>query len=113
MTRPIADTECLIGLLYMDQKKYNNAIAAFTKAVSLDPLLASAELGLAQATQQTGDTGAALAHLKRLEDITAKNTGRTVDFAYGKAGKFSKAEKIVPPQPESTGPPATAAAPTP
>jgi len=108
-----ADTECLIGLLYMDQKKYSDAIVAFTKAVAIDPQLASAELGLAQASQQTGDTDAALAHLKSLEDITAKNTGRTVDFAYGKAGKFSKAEKIVAPQPESTGPPAPESAPTP
>lgn len=103
-----AGTECLIGLLYMDQKKYSDAIVAFTKAVSIDPLLASAELGLAQAAQQTGAIGQSLAHLKRLEEMSADNTGRTVDFAYGKAGKFSTAEKIVPPAPQTT-----AAAPSP
>jgi tetratricopeptide (TPR) repeat protein len=105
--RADADTQCLIGLLYMDQKKYGDAIVAFTKAVAIDPQLASAELGLAQATQQTGAIGQSLAHLKMLEDMTAKNTGRTVDFAYGKAGKFSKAEKIVPPTPQPTEPPTT------
>jgi tetratricopeptide (TPR) repeat protein len=108
-----ADTECLIGLLYMDQKKYIEAIVVFTKAVAINPLLASAELGLAQATQQTGAIGQSLGHLKLLEDMTAKNTGRTVDFAYGKAGKFSKAEPIVPPTPQSMEAPATAAAPSP
>ena len=111
-----ADTECLIGLLYMDQKKYSDAIVAFTRAVAIDPQLATAELGLAQATQQTGAIGQSLAHLKTLENMTANNTGRTVDFAYGKAGKFSKAEKIVPPEPvsaapQSTEPPSSAAAP--
>jgi tetratricopeptide (TPR) repeat protein len=108
-----ADTECLIGLLYMDEKKYSDAIVAFTKAVAIDPLLASAELGLAQATQQTGAIGQSLGHLKLLEDMTAKNTGRSVDFAYGKAGKFSKAEPIVPPTPQATQAPATAAPPSP
>jgi tetratricopeptide (TPR) repeat protein len=97
-----ADTQCLIGLLYLDQKQYANAIGAFTKAITLDPLLASAELGLAQAKQQTGAIGESLAHLKRLEDMSANNTGRTVDFAYGKAGELSKAEKIVPPEPQSS-----------
>ena len=104
-----ADTQCLIGMLYMNQKKYGDAIVAFSKAVAIDPLLASAELGLAQATQQTGAIGQSLAHLKTLEDMTANNTGRTVDFAYGKAGKFSKAEKIVPPAPQPTEPPTTPA----
>lgn len=96
------DTQCLIGLLYLDQKQYANAIGAFTKAITLDPLLASAELGLAQAKQQTGAVGESLAHLKRLEEMSANNTGRTVDFAYGKAGKLSKAEKIVPPEAQSS-----------
>jgi len=106
-----ADTECLIGLLYMDQKKFSDAIVAFTKAVAIDPQLATAELGLAQAMQQSGAIGQSLAHLKLLEDMTADNTGRTVDFAYGKAGPYSKAEPIVPPTPQSTEPPSSAAAP--
>jgi tetratricopeptide (TPR) repeat protein len=93
-----ADTQCLIGLTRLGQKQYDRAISAFTKALALDPLLASAELGLAQAMQQKGDADGSLAHLARLEDMTAKNTGRTVEFAYGQAGKFSKAEKIVPPE---------------
>ncbi len=96
-----ADTQCLIGLVSLDQKQYDRAISAFTKAIALDPLLASAELGLAQAMQQTKDADGSLAHLARLEDMATKNTGRTVEFAYGQAGKFSKAEKIVPPEPGS------------
>jgi tetratricopeptide (TPR) repeat protein len=103
-----ANTECLIGLIRLDQKQYGKSIAAFTKAIALDPLLASAELGIAQAMQQTGDADGSLAHLARLEDMTGKNTGRAVEFTYGKAGKFSKAEKIVPPTP-----PPTAASPSP
>lgn len=105
-----ADTQCLIGLINLDQKQYDKAIAAFTKALALDPLLASAELGLAQAMQQTKDADGSLAHLTRLEDMTTKNTGRTVEFAYGQAGKFSKAEKIVPPAP-GTQPKAASPAP--
>jgi superkiller protein 3 len=105
-----ADTECLIGLVSLDQKHYDKAIAAFTKAITLDPLLASAELGLAQAMQQRGDADGSLAHLARLENMTAKNTGRSVEFSYGQAGKFSKAEKIVPPEP---GAQPTAASPAP
>jgi superkiller protein 3 len=105
-----ADTQCLIGLTTLDLKQYDKAIAAFTKALALDPLLASAELGLAQAMQQSGDADGSLAHLARLEDMTAKNTGRTVEFAYGQAGKFSKAEKIVSPEP---GAHPTAASPAP
>jgi len=103
-----ADTQCLLGLLYLDQKQYTNATVTLTKASELDPLLASAELGLAQATQQSGAIGQSLKHLGRLQEMTANNTGRTVDFAYGKGGKFSKAEKIVPP-----GTQATAATPAP
>lgn len=95
-----ADTQCLIGLLYLEENRYGEAIAAFTKAVAFDAHLASAELGLAQAKQQTGDTEDSVAHLKRLEELMAKSDGRTVDFAYGKAGKFSKAEKIIPPESE-------------
>ena len=106
-----ADTQCLIGLLLMDQKKYSDAIGAFTKAVAIDPQLATAELGLAQATQQTGAIDQSLAHLKALEGLNAKNTGRTVDFAYGKAGRYSKAEPIVPPQTDSPEPRPVAPAP--
>jgi tetratricopeptide (TPR) repeat protein len=106
-----ADTECLIGLLYMDDKKYSEAIGAFSKAIASDPQLATAELGLAQATQQTGAIGQSLAHLKLLEDMSAKNTGTSVDFAYGKAGPYSKAEPIVPPASPSTSSPQSTDAP--
>jgi len=95
----------------MDQKKYSDAIVAFTRAVATDPQLVTAELGLAQATQQSGAIGESLAHLKLLEDMTAKNTGRTVDFTYGKAGPYSKAEPIVPPAQQSTEPASSAPAP--
>jgi len=37
--------------------------------------------------------------LNRLQELTSDDGGHTSEFAYGKAGKLSFAEKIVPPQP--------------
>src|SRR5580704_1301575 len=51
-----ADTQYFLGLIYSQQQQYDKAIAAFRRAISLNPFQVSAEFGLAQALQRTGDT---------------------------------------------------------
>jgi hypothetical protein len=71
--------------------------------VKLDPFHASAELGLAEVAQHTGDTAAALAHLNRFRHITSDNLGEPISVAYGQQGKYSRAQEL-PQEPERVFP---------
>ena len=72
----------------------SKAIAAYKRAVQLNPFHASAELGLAEIAQQTNDTDAALAHLNRFRHITSDNLGEPVSVSYGEQGKYSRAQPL-------------------
>lgn len=94
-----ADTQYFIGDLLSKNEQYAKASAAYLNAVKLNPFHASAELGLAEAAQHTGDTDAALAHLNRFRHITSENLGEPVSVAYGKQGRYSRVEEL-PREPE-------------
>ena len=89
-----ADTQYFLGALYSDDRQYAKATAAFSDAVKLNPFYASAELGLAQVAQQTGDTDSALAHLNRFRHIISENLGVPIRTAYGEQGKYSRAQEL-------------------
>ena len=98
-----ADTQYFMGLIYAQQQDYKKAIAAFQKAVALNPFQVSAEFGLAQAMQRSGDPAHAKDHFDRFQHMTAAKLGKPVSFIYGEQGKYSLAE-IMQPAPEPVPP---------
>jgi hypothetical protein len=99
-----ADTQFFIGDLLSKSGQYPKAAAVYANAVKLDPFHASAELGLVEVAQHTGDTDAALAHLNRFRHITSENLGEPISVAYGKQGKYSRSEEL-PREPARVLPP--------
>jgi Flp pilus assembly protein TadD len=98
-----ADTQYFLGLTYSQQQQYPKAIAAFRRAISLNPFQVSAEFGLAQALQRSGDTAQAKGHFDKFQHLTAEKLGKPVSFIYGEQGKYSLAE-ILQPAPEPVPP---------
>src|SRR6202046_4534649 len=91
-----ADTQYFLGLIYSQQQQYDKAIAAFRRAISLNPFQVSAEFGLAQALQRTGDTAHAKEHFDKFQHLTSEKLGKPVSFIYGEQGKYSLAEGLQP-----------------
>ena len=71
--------------------------------MNLNAFHASAELGLAEVAQRTGDIDSALLHLNRFRHITADNLGEPISVAYGQQGRYSRAEEL-PREPETVLP---------
>jgi Tfp pilus assembly protein PilF len=89
-----ADTHYFIGALLTQQQKYEEAIAAFERALSLYPFHASSEFGVARAYQRMGRTDSASEHLARFRKITEQHLGGPLGAGYGDQGRFSVAEPI-------------------
>jgi len=87
-----ADGYYFLGYLYSQLQKYDEAIAAFQKGLSLYPYHASAEFGLARALQRKGDVPAAKEHLARFQKITTEHLGAPFGAGYGDQGRYSQAE---------------------
>jgi Flp pilus assembly protein TadD len=87
-----ADPYYFVGYLNKQLQKYDEAIAAFQKALALYPYHASSEFGLAQALQRKGDAGAARGHLARFQKITTEHLGAPFGAGYGDQGRYSLAE---------------------
>ena len=87
-----ADPYYFIGYLNKQLQKYDEAIAAFQKALALYPYHASSEFGLAQALQRKGDVAAAREHLARFQKITTEHLGAPFGAGYGDQGRYSLAE---------------------
>jgi Flp pilus assembly protein TadD len=87
-----ADAYYFVGYLNTQIQKYDEAIAAFQKGLTLNPVHASAEFGLARALQRKGDSAAAREHLARFQKITTEHLGAPFGAGYGDQGKFSLAE---------------------
>ena len=94
-----ADTQYFLGLIYSQQQQYDKAIAAFKRALELNPFQVSAEFGMAQALQRSGKTAEAKIHFDRFQHMTSQKLGKPVSFIYGEQGKYSLAE-IMQPAPE-------------
>jgi len=89
---PEADGFYFVGYLQSQAQHYDEAIAAFQKALAAYPFHASAEFGLARAYQRKGDAAAAREHLARFQKITTEHLGTPFGAGYGDQGRYSLAE---------------------
>jgi Flp pilus assembly protein TadD len=89
---PEADGFYFVGYLQSQVQHYDDAIAAFQKALAAYPFHASAEFGLARAYQRKGDAAAAREHLARFQKITTEHLGTPFGAGYGDQGRYSLAE---------------------
>jgi Tfp pilus assembly protein PilF len=89
---PEADGYYFVGYLQSQAQHYDEAIAAFTKALEAFPFHASAEFGIARAYQRKGDAAAAREHLARFQKITTDHLGSPFGAGYGDQGRYSLAE---------------------
>ena len=87
-----ADPWYFVGYLNSQLQHYDQAIAAFQKALALFPYHASAEFGLARAYQRSGNADAAREHLAKFQKITAEHLGSPFGAGYGDQGRLSLAE---------------------
>jgi tetratricopeptide (TPR) repeat protein len=93
-----SDTQYFLGLLYLQAQQYDQATVSFQAALKLNPFHVSAEFGLAQAEQRSGDSAGAMDHLERFQHMTAEKLGSPISFTYGDQGKYSLAESMTPTQ---------------
>jgi Flp pilus assembly protein TadD len=89
---PEADGYYFAGYLQSQSQHYDEAIAAFKKALEAFPFHASAEFGIARAYQRKGDAAAAREHLARFQKITTEHLGTPFGAGYGDQGRYSLAE---------------------
>ncbi len=89
-----ADTQYFLGQDYMALHEYPKAIAAFDRALKINPFHVSAEFALAQAFQRSGETPRARTHLVRFQHLVAAKLGTPMSLTYGDQGKYSLAEII-------------------
>jgi len=89
---PEADGYYFVGYLEAQLQRYDDAIAAFQKALAAYPYHASAEFGLARAYQRKGDAASAREHLARFQKITTEHLGSPFGAGYGDQGRYSLAE---------------------
>lgn len=82
------------GYLDSQLQRYDAAIAAFQKALTLQPYHASSEFGLARAYQRKGDSESARQHLAKFQKITTSHIGAPFGAGYGDQGKYSLAELL-------------------
>jgi tetratricopeptide (TPR) repeat protein len=91
-----ADCRYFLGQNYMQLQNYPRAIAAFESALKLNPFHVSAQFGLAQAYQRSGDTVHAKEYLARFQEEIQKKLGTPMSLTYGDQGKYSLAEEVPP-----------------
>ena len=89
-----ADPWYFVGYLNSQLQRYDQAIAAFQKALTIFPFHASAEFGLARAYQRSGNAEAAKEHLAKFQKMTAEHLATPFGAGYGDQGRFSLAELL-------------------
>ena len=89
---PEADAYYFVGYLQSQAQHYEEAIAAFRKALEAFPFHASAEFGIARAYQRKGDAATAREHLARFTKLTTEHLGSPFGAGYGDQGRYSLAE---------------------
>jgi superkiller protein 3 len=60
-----ASTHCDLGQLYLQEKRYQEALGSFQKAYELDPTLAQAQMGMAMAAEGLNDKVNAASHFEQ------------------------------------------------
>jgi lipoprotein NlpI len=90
-------TQYFLGYLATQDQKYDQAVAAFRRAIELDPLQISAEFGLSQAEKDLGHADAAKADFARFQRLSAEKLGKPVRFLYGEQGQYSLAQEMTVP----------------
>ena len=60
-----ATTHCDLGQLYLQEKRYQEALESFQKAYELDPTLAQAQMGMAMAAEGLNDKVNVAAHFEQ------------------------------------------------
>ncbi|HEU5410069.1 MAG TPA: FG-GAP-like repeat-containing protein [Candidatus Acidoferrales bacterium] len=91
-----ADSHYFLGQDYMALQQYPKAIAAFDKALRLNPFHASACFAIAQAYQRSGNAEKARQYLTRFQDETQKKLAAPMSMSYGDQGKYSLVEQVPP-----------------
>ena len=99
-----ADPYYFLGYLESQRQHYDEAIAAFQKALAAFPFHASAEFGIARAYQRKGDVEQARLHLARFQKLTSEHLGTPFGAGYGDQGRYSNAE--LPRSAATSAPPA-------
>jgi Tfp pilus assembly protein PilF len=89
-----ADTHYFLGTIHSELHEYPKAIEEFQAALKINPYHVSAEFGLAQAFQRSGDSVQAKAHLERFQHLNESKLGAPMSLVYGEQGKYSLAEQI-------------------
>jgi tetratricopeptide (TPR) repeat protein len=89
-----ADQLCDRGVDLFAEGKYDEAIAAYTEALSLDARLVDALHGLAMAYGEKGDLEAAIDAARRIIEVSADDPlGYTsLSMLYQRSGKIPEAE---------------------
>jgi tetratricopeptide (TPR) repeat protein len=88
-----ADTWYFLGASYAQLKQFPQASESFEHALKLNTTHASAQFGLARASQQAGDTAKAKEQMARFQYITQNKLGFPISLAYGEQGRYSRAEE--------------------
>ena len=89
-----ADIHYFLATTFSELRRYPKAIDEFTAALKINPYHVSAEFGLAQAYQRSGDSANAKAHLERFQHLNAAKLGVPMSLVYGEQGKYSLAEQV-------------------
>jgi len=89
-----ADTHYFLATIHSELHEYAKAIEEFNAALKINPYHVSAEFGLAQAYQRSGDSANAKVHLERFQHLNAAKLGAPMSLVYGEQGKYSLAQQI-------------------
>ncbi len=89
-----ADSHYYIGTIDLGLKDYDHAAQEFETALTVNPLHASAQYGLARALQRSGRTDEARTHAQRFQQITQDKIGTIFSDNYGEQGTYATAQDM-------------------
>jgi len=89
-----ADSHYFVGTIDLGLKDYEHATKEFQTAISLNPLHASAQFGLARALQRAGKADESREHLKRFQEITQAKIGTPLSAVYGEQGRYATVQDM-------------------
>src|SRR5262249_40547497 len=84
-------TNINLGQLYMQQRKYPEAIAAFRAALASEPYSITATYNLAIALTRSGERQEGQTMMQRFQTLRAKGYGTTIGQNYLEQGRYAEA----------------------